>query len=224
MQIAVIKLLSVELLATVLVNDVAIASLDEPAEAVDAAALLVHVEALLGLQQLWDCSSSALVILEFKIAHEVMRVEVKLLDAEWRGNFSLIIDIIGGEKLLFGVVLKNITCSWILQITSNVSRVASLIAIISLTILKNDDVSTVISVELTQDVVDVESPIVSIRWHLDWVLLLTKVLDQLLRHEDFGLKSLILFLELLLTEHILNSFLLFLAHLSATLDASSLGF
>ena len=50
LNVTVIQLLSVELLATVLVHDVTIASLDEPAESVDTAALLVHIEALFCLQ------------------------------------------------------------------------------------------------------------------------------------------------------------------------------
>lgn len=72
-----------------------------------------------------------------------------------------------------------------------------------MTILKNDDVATVVSIELTKDVIDVECSAVGIGGHFDGVGRLRKVLDQLLRHHNFSLKSLIFFFKFLFTDGLL---------------------
>ena len=59
--ISVIQLLSVKLLAPVLVDDMAVATLHEPAKAIDPSSFLVNVEILLGLQKLGNCASCSLV-------------------------------------------------------------------------------------------------------------------------------------------------------------------
>jgi len=86
-----------------------------------------------------------------------------------------------------------------LEITANVSRLTSLITVVALTILKDNDVATVVSIKFTKDVIDVECTAFSIGRHFDGVGGLGKVLDQLLRHHNFSLKSFILFFKFLLT-------------------------
>lgn len=93
-----------------LVNNMSVTTLHEPAEAVDPATFLVDVEALLRLQQLRDGPACVLVILEFEIAHQVMWVEVEFLDAEGSWNLTLIIDLGGVEELTLGVILQDIAC------------------------------------------------------------------------------------------------------------------
>lgn len=111
----------------------------------------------------------------------------------------------------------------VLQVTTNVRHVARLVAIVALTILEDNDVSTIIPIKLTEDIVHVESPIVSIGRHLDWVLGLGEVLNQLLGHDNLGLEGLILLLELLLAGDVIDRLFNLLAHLRALLDPFSLG-
>ena len=114
MHITVVQLLAVKLLPSKLVHNVAIAALDEPSKTIDASSLLVNIEALLGLQQLGDSSASSLIVLELEVAHQVMRVEVELLEAEGCGNLTLVIHLFGTEQLRLGVVLQNVTIGGIL--------------------------------------------------------------------------------------------------------------
>jgi len=108
LDIAVVKLLPVELLATLLVHDVSVASLDEPAEAVNSAALLVHIEALFSLKKLWNRAASALIVLELQVTHQVVRVEIELLNTEWSRDLALVIEVVLREHLLLRVVLQNV--------------------------------------------------------------------------------------------------------------------
>ena len=75
----------------------AVASLDEPAESVDSPALLVYIETLFGLEQLWDGETRTCVILEIQVTHQIVRIEIELFNAEWSGNFTLVIHIVGIE-------------------------------------------------------------------------------------------------------------------------------
>ena len=132
--ITIIELFSVELLATQFVDDMTITPLDEPAKSVHSATLLVYVEALLGLQELWYSSPSALVVLELEITDEIMRVEVELFDAEWSRQLTLVIEISSHEELLFRMVLKNVALR-VLQVTTDIGGLARLITVVSLAIL-----------------------------------------------------------------------------------------
>lgn len=132
-----------------------------------------------------------------------MRVKVELFNAEWRWKFTLIVEISIAKHLLLRVVLEDVQRDGVLKITTNVSHVACLVTVVSLTILENNDVATVVSVELTQDIVHIERPVVSIRGHLDRVFWLLEVLDELLGHDNFSFKSLIFLLKLLLADSFL---------------------
>ena len=154
--------------------------------------------------------------MELKIADQIVWIEVELLHTEWSRDFTFVIDICSIEKFLFCVVFKDVACVGILKITSDVGGVTSLVTAVTLVVLENNNVATIITVKLTQDVIDVESAMVSIWRHLDWMSRLVEVLDQLLRHNDLSFESLIvLFFLLLLTDD-------FLGHLSSSLNTSGL--
>lgn len=72
-----------------------IATLDKPTETINASALLIDVESLLGLEQLRYGPARALVILELQIADQVMRVKVELFNTERCRYFAFFIDIAG---------------------------------------------------------------------------------------------------------------------------------
>lgn len=146
LEILVVKLLSVKLFATEFVYNVAVSALDKPAKAIHASAFLVHVEVLPCLQQLRDGATCALVILELKVTHKVVRVEVELLDAEGGRHFSFFVHLACRKHLLLGVVFEHIARFWVGQVAANIGRVSSLVSVVALTILENDDVATVISI------------------------------------------------------------------------------
>jgi len=156
---------------------VTITALDKPAEAIHTSAFLVNVETLLGLEKLRDGPASALIILKLKITDQVMWVKVELFDTERRGNFTFVINIMCIEELGFGVILENVTSLRVLQVTSDIRGMSSLVAIISLTILEYDDITTIISIQFAKDIVHVESSVVCVRRHLHWMLVFAKVLD-----------------------------------------------
>ena len=154
--------------------------------------------------------------MELKIADQIVWIEIELLHTEWSWDFTFVIDIFSIEKFLFCVVFKDVACVGILKITSDVGGMTSLVKAVALVVLKNDYVATIITVKLTQDVIDVESTMVSIWRHLDWMSRLIEVLDQLLRHDDLSFKSLIILIFLLLLTDD------FLGHLSTSLNTSGL--
>ena len=170
-----------------------VAALFKPSKSIHSAPFLVYVEALFRLQELRNGTTSALIILELKITHQVMWVEIELLDAEGCWNLALFINIRGIEKLLFSMILENVTCVRILQITTHICRMTCLVDILSLCILKDNDIATIVSVKLTKNVMYVEGPIIGIWRHLDWMVRLTEILKWLSRHHNFCLKSLIFF-------------------------------
>ena len=86
-----------------------------------------------------------------------------------------------------------------MQITSLVSRLASLVAEVALAVLEHENVASVVPVQLSEYVVDIESSALSVGGHLDWVLGLVEVPQRILAHDDLSLLAIVFFLELLLT-------------------------
>ena len=185
LDVTVIKLFPVELLPTLLVNDMAVSTLDKPSKPVDSSALLINVEALFGLKQLWNRPAAFMIVLEIDVAHEIVGVEVEFLDTERCRDLSLFIYIICVKELLLRVVLKNVSCEWVSQVASDICQLASLVNVISLTIFEDNNVATIVSVEFSQNVINIERPIVRIRWHLNWVIRLVKVFESILVHGSF---------------------------------------
>jgi hypothetical protein len=85
-----------------------IASLNKPSKSINSSALLVHIEALLGLEQLGNSSASARIILELQVAHQIMWIEIELFNAEGCRHFALVIHVISIEQFLPCVVLENV--------------------------------------------------------------------------------------------------------------------
>mmetsp|Transcript_13465 Transcript_13465/g.18429 ORF Transcript_13465/g.18429 Transcript_13465/m.18429 type:complete len:311 (-) Transcript_13465:4071-5003(-) len=141
-----------------------------------------------------------------------MRVEVEFFDAEGGRHFALIIHVLLTEHLLLRVVLQDVASRWVLQVAAYIRRLPSLVDVVTLTILEDNDVATLIAIELAQDVVYVKGAMVGIRGHLHWVCWLVEVLDKVLRHDDFSLEGLLFFAQFLLTRQPIR-------HLSANIFA-----
>ena len=180
-------MLPVELLATLSVDNVSIATLNQPAEPVHSSAFLVDVEALLGLKQLWDGAPTLPIILEVDITHQLMWVKVELFEAEGRWHLALFVDFGSVKELLLGVVLKNVASEGVCQVTTYIGKLSSLVNMVALTVIKHDNIATVVTVELTQDIMHVKVPLLSIRGNLNRMVLLLEVLDRVLVHLDSGL-------------------------------------
>ena len=69
-----------------------------------------------------------------------------------------------------------------------------LVYIISLIVLEDNDIATIVSVELAENIIYVEGPIIGIWRHLNRVVRFAEVLKGLSRHHDLCLKSFIFFL------------------------------
>lgn len=177
-----------------LVNNMPVASLFKPAKSIYSSSFLVNVESLFRLQELRNGATCALIILELKISHQVMRVEIKLLNGEGRWNLALIVNVFGIEKLLFSMILENVTCVGVIKITTLVCRLTCLVYIISLIVLEDDDIATIVSIKLAKNIIYVEGPIIGIWRHLNRMGRLTEILKRLSRHHDLCLKSFIFFL------------------------------
>ena len=157
-----------------------------------------------------------------------MRVEVELLNAEGSWYLTLLVDLGAVEHLLLRVVLEDVARLCVLEITPRIRPLTGLVHMMTFAILKDDNVASLVSVELTQDVAHVEGSIVRVRWHLHRMKHLSKVLDHLLRHHDLSLKGLILLFQLLLAKDIpLTGWFRgrrgTSRHLSAMLDPPGLG-
>ena len=146
-----------------------------------------------------------------------MWVEVEFLNAEWGRYFSFVVNVSRVEKLGSSVILEHIASLGVSEVTSDVCGMARLVPIVPLTILKDNDVASFVPIELSKNVVDVESSVVGIRWHFHWVGWLVEVLNQLLRHHNFSLKCLIFLFDILLRNNISR-------HLGSILDSSGLLF
>ena len=194
MQVTIVKLLAIELFSAGFVYDVPVSSLHKPTKPIHSAALFIDIESLLGLEKLGNCTTCARIILELKVSHQVVRVEVKLLNTERCRNFTFFVNFLSTKQLCFRVVLQDIPGLGVCQVTANVRWMASLVAIVAMTILENNNVTTIVSVKLSQDIIDVESSVISVRRNLDRVSLLVKVLNQLLRHHNFMFQLFIIFI------------------------------
>ena len=128
-----------------------------------------------------------------------MGVEVELLYREGRGHLSFLVHVERGEHWHSAIVFQDFASGLVLQITSLVSRLASLVAEVALAVLEHDNVASVVPVQLSEYVVDIESSALSVGGHLDWVLGLVEVLQRILAHDDLSLLAIVFFLELLLT-------------------------
>ena len=131
-----------------------------------------------------------------------MRVEVEFFHAEGSWYFSSFIHVLNVKELLLCVVLQDVARSWILEVTTFICCLSCFVNGITLTIFKHNDVATIVAIELSQYVVDIERSTVSIRWILHWVMLI-EIFEVLLAHDNLSLQVIFVF-KLLLTNHVLN--------------------
>ena len=132
-----------------------------------------------------------------------MRVEVEFLNAEGGWHLAFLVDLGTVEQLLLGVVLEDVARESVLEIAAHIRPLTGLVHVMAFAILKDDNVASLVSVELSQDVAHVEGSVVRVRWHLHRMKRLGEVLDKLLGHHDLSLEGLILFEQLLLAKDIL---------------------
>ena len=71
----------------------AVATLNEPSKSVHSATFFVALETLLGQLKLRNPVTSAGIIIKIEVAHNIVRIEVELLDTEWSRYFTLVIDL-----------------------------------------------------------------------------------------------------------------------------------
>ena len=92
------------------------------------------------------------------------------------------------------MILENITSIGVCQIATLVRRMACLVYIISFVILEDKDITTIVSVKLAENIINVEGPMISIRRHLNRMVRLAEILKRLCRHHDLCFEGLIFFL------------------------------
>jgi hypothetical protein len=134
------ELTFVELLAAILINDMPLVGNCVPAVTVNAAGLLVDVEALSCLHENW------FTVLVIKVAHQVMRVEVMFLDAERCRDFSALVKVLNCEHWLVGQVLDNIVGLGVGQVATVVDWVPLFVVFSTVLIFKYNNVSFIVSV------------------------------------------------------------------------------
>ena len=71
----------------------AVATLNEPSKSVHSATFFVALETLLGQLKLRNPVTSAGIIIKIEVTHNIVRIEVELLDTEWSRYFTLVIDL-----------------------------------------------------------------------------------------------------------------------------------
>jgi len=159
------ELALIEFLATVHVNQVALASKGHPADLVDAAGLLVHEHALVGLHEL------GLAVLVIKVTHKLVRVEIVLFNAEGCWEFAALVHLFVGEHLLSIQVLNDGLVVGVEQVALVVGEGSVLVIVHAIVISRGyNDISFVVVVQIAQDVVNVEGSELSIWRHIDKLL------------------------------------------------------
>jgi hypothetical protein len=165
------QLILVKLLASVHINEVPLAGKCHPSMFVDSSGLFVQEESLFRLHQLW------LLILVFKVAHQLVRVEVKLLVAEHAGNLTMLVQVSKCEHLLAIHVLNNIVVL-VNQVTLAVGLRSGLVLIISAVALGwPNSVAALVVVHVAEDIVHIESSKFSVWRHVNRLLLLELLLQ-----------------------------------------------
>ena len=154
-----------------------IASLNEPAKFVNSSAFFVNAESLFGLLQLWKSPSCDFLVLEIEVSYQIMWIEVVFFNAEWSRHLTLIINRFFLEHDFTRPVVDDITSLCFQHVASHVGLVAILVDFIAHTVLKNNNISTIISIQLTQNVIHIEVSQFSIRCSLIWICWLSEILD-----------------------------------------------
>jgi hypothetical protein len=194
----------------VAINEMLARTLLQPAVLVDAATTLVHKVASIGLEQVrhhwalatrttWASFAALLLVcsiaiggvfLEVKVTEEVMRVEVESFNAVWSRNLTTLIDFFLVEHLSFSMALDDVTVS-ISEVPALVRWLAINVNTVSLRICEDNNVTFLITLKISEDIVLVEISGIVVWRALDcWVTVL-ELHKRLLRHVESLGKSLI---------------------------------
>lgn len=160
-QVVVVQLALVELLAALLVHDVALAWQHVPAVLVNTACFLVDVEALARLHE------DGFAVRVVEVAHNLVGVEVEFLNAERRWNFTTLVHFVAAEHWLASHVFDDVLSLGVSQVTTLVDWLSLFVVLATILVLKNNNVTFVVSIEVSEDVVLVESAQVCIWWDGD---------------------------------------------------------
>jgi len=168
---------------------------------VHAAPLLVHEKALLALQQAGEELGSlglgfflvgaALAALAgsgavfggvdpVEVAHQGVRVEIVLLEAEGSRYFTTLVQVRLGEHLLALVVLDDVAGGGVSQVAALVGGSSGLVLDVAFFVLEDDDVALLIAVEISKDILDVEISPFMVWRHLDCRITPNEVLQGLI--------------------------------------------
>jgi len=145
---------------------------------VDTTGPLVDVEALGSLHE------HGLAIFVVKVTHNLVWVEIVLLNAEWCWNLTTLVHLIATEHRLTSHVLDDVVSLGVGQVTTLVNWLTLFVMVSSILVLEDNDVALLVSVKVSEHVVFVESAQVRLWWDRDhrWLLLLLEVLQHVLVH------------------------------------------
>jgi hypothetical protein len=168
------QLALVKLLAAVLVDEVALVGEHHPAVLVDAAALLFDEEALVGDHH------AGLAINVVEVAHQVVRVEIELFNAERSRHLAALIHDTLGEHDLVVHVLKNVASRRVSEVTALVGGLSVSILVVALGVSEHNNVTLLVTVKISENIVLVEKSEVVGWGHLNYrVGLLSEVLQRI---------------------------------------------
>lgn len=154
------KLALVELLSVVDVAYVAL-NVSQVATLVDSAPVFVYKFPLLVLL---DYRSALFV--EVKVASDIVWVEVVFLHTERCWDLSSFIHLFLVKHLLIVLVFDHVACRVFYKVASLINRSPLLVDIVSILILQHNHIALFISVEISKNIVFIESTFLCIRWHL----------------------------------------------------------
>ena len=193
------QLLAIELLPPEFVDQVASSTALQPSMLVHATTLLVHKEALLGLEQSGEELRS--IRLRFllvgttlafvfraifcgvdpiKVTHERMGVEIVLLEAEGCRDFPTLVQVRLGEHLLALEVLDDIASGGITQVAALVGWATGLVLDVAFFVLEDDDVALLIAVKISKNILDVEVSALMVWRHLHCEFTTDEILQRLI--------------------------------------------
>lgn len=109
---------------------------------VHAASLLVDVEALACFHE------NGFTVRVIEIAHDLVRIEIELLNAERRRNFTTLIHFVAVEHGLTSHVLDDVARLGVSEVTTLVDWFPLLVVLAAILVFQNDNITFIISIEV----------------------------------------------------------------------------
>lgn len=157
-QVFIVELAFIKFLSSVFVDNVALAWQHVPAVLVHTSSFLVNEESLARLHK------DRLAVRVIEVTHNLMGIEVEFLNAVGSWHFTTLVHLVVAEHRLAGHVLNDIAGLWVGQVAALVDWLALFIVFPAVLVFQYNDVTFIVSVHVTEDVVLVESAEVSIWW------------------------------------------------------------